>query len=193
MGSWIVEFHPPSHFLEEIVSISFFSIRCATFPNAFISLGFHPFVQLPQGNGQTFLDFSPLCNFLREQGQFVSWIYIHFATSINIFPWETKLHFLEKCGQLLHIFILYAASWEHLLHFSNAFIKGIIGQIASNVVLGEVTPFFSYFCSLCNFLKSFPWRSKPSSFVAFLSKVGPTSLKLHPFHNFYIHFPNEGW
>jgi hypothetical protein len=23
--------------------------------------------------------------------------------------------------------------------------------------------------------------------------VGPTSLKFHPFYNFYVHFPNEGW
>jgi hypothetical protein len=36
-------------------------------------------------------------------------------------------------------------SWEHLLHFSNAFVKGIIGQIASNVILGEVRPFFHIF------------------------------------------------
>jgi hypothetical protein len=123
--------------------------------------------------------------------QFVSWIYIRFATSIDIFPWETRLHFLEKCGQLLHISM--QLSWEHLLHFSNAFIKGIIGQIASNVVLGEVKPFFNIFIHYAISLKSFPWRSKPSSFFTFLSKVGSTSLKFHPFHNFYIHFPNERW
>ncbi len=151
-----MELHPPFHFLEEIVSISFCSIHCTTFPNAFISLGFHPLCNFPKEMGQTFLDFSPLCNFLREQGQ----LFLGFTSILQLpqifslerggyISWKNVVNFLISLSSM-------QLSWEHLLHFSNAFIKGIIGQIASTIILGEMKPFFSNFHSLCNFLKSFP-------------------------------------
>ncbi len=100
-----MEFHPPSHFLEEIASISFVPfvaqlsqmlsifwalIHCATYPRKWGKLSWILLCNFLKDKANCFLNLHPFCNFHRY------------------FPLKDKATFLGEVWPILHIFILYA-------------------------------------------------------------------------------------